>query len=74
MKREDQFGQDVNRLKSDISGWLESRHGELEQAQIEGQFEAEKIDVTQPGRSQSTGYDYIRFHEPSIGWKIFSIV
>ncbi len=50
-----QFGQDVNRLKSDISGWLESRHAELEQAQIEGQFEAEKIDVTQPGRSQSTG-------------------
>ncbi len=50
-----QFGQDVNAVKAIITEWLESRHGELEQAHIESQFESEKADITQPGRMQSNG-------------------
>jgi phenylalanyl-tRNA synthetase alpha chain len=50
-----QFGQDVNKIKGVIAAWLETRHKELELAHIQSQFESEKIDVTQPGRSQSQG-------------------
>ena len=50
-----QFGQDVNAVKAIITEWLESRHGELEQAFMERQFESDKIDITQPGRAQSKG-------------------
>ncbi len=49
------FGEDVNRIKLQITDKIRSRYQELEIQETAGQLEKEKIDVTQPGRGQSTG-------------------
>ncbi|MEA3292565.1 MAG: phenylalanine--tRNA ligase subunit alpha, partial [Pseudomonadota bacterium] len=49
------FGQDVNRAKAEIQGWIGSRQRELEAAELSRQLEEERIDVTQPGRGTGIG-------------------
>ncbi len=50
-----EFGQEVNRIKLRIAELIQSRNQELEVQETDRRLEEEKIDVTQPGRGQSTG-------------------
>ena len=50
-----QAGQVLNALKSQINAAIEARKETLEDAQIDSQLEAERIDVTLPTRAQSAG-------------------
>ncbi len=49
------FGQQVNQLKGQISGWLDQRFAELEQSEMIAKMAGEKIDVTLSGRQQERG-------------------
>ncbi|NNC98861.1 MAG: phenylalanine--tRNA ligase subunit alpha [Gammaproteobacteria bacterium] len=49
------FGQQVNQLKTTIGQWIDSRREILEKTELASQLAAEKIDVTQPGRTQDRG-------------------
>ncbi len=49
------FGQQVNQLKGQISGWLDQRFAELEQSEMIAKIAGEKIDVTLSGRQQERG-------------------
>lgn len=49
------FGQAVNTLKERIQGLMESRREGLENEAVLRQMDSERIDVTQPGRGQSSG-------------------
>ena len=49
------FGQEVNRIKSRITELIQSRDRALQILQTDKRLEEEKIDITQPGRGQSTG-------------------
>ncbi len=49
------FGQEVNLIKSRITELIQSRNQALEILETTRRLEEEKIDVTQPGRGQSTG-------------------
>ncbi len=53
--RRKSFGQEVNRIKLRIADRIQSRKQALEIVETDRRLEAEKIDVTQPGRRQSTG-------------------
>ena len=48
-------GQEINRVKQHIQATLEARRTALESAQLDAQLASEKIDVTLPGRGQSSG-------------------
>lgn len=49
------FGEEVNRVKGEIQRSLQDRHRELEDATVHVRLQGERIDVTQPGRGQTTG-------------------
>lgn len=49
------FGDLVNQIKQELAGLLSARKTELELQQMAAQIEAEKIDVTLPGRGDLTG-------------------
>ncbi len=53
--RRKDFGQEVNRIKLRIAEWIQSADQALSTLETERRLEAERIDVTQPGRSQSIG-------------------
>jgi len=48
-------GQDINRAKQDVQQALEARKESLKAAALEAKLASERIDVTLPGRGQSTG-------------------
>ena len=49
------FGQEINLIKLRITELIQSRNQELDILETTRRLEEEKIDVTQPGRGQSTG-------------------
>jgi phenylalanyl-tRNA synthetase alpha chain len=49
------FGERVNRVKEAVSGLLESRQGQLADAELRRQLAAETIDVSLPGRGMDAG-------------------
>ena len=49
------FGDKVNQVKAEIAGLLQDKKQLLEHAQLAEAIASEKIDVTLPGRGQSTG-------------------
>jgi phenylalanyl-tRNA synthetase alpha chain len=53
------FGKLVNEAKSRLESVLEARIGELKSGELQAQFEAERIDVTMPGRPRSCGLEHI---------------
>ncbi len=48
-------GQDINRAKQDVQQALEARKASLKAAALQTKLASERIDVTLPGRGQSTG-------------------
>jgi phenylalanyl-tRNA synthetase alpha chain len=48
-------GQDINRAKQDVQQAIEARKTSLQAAALEAKLASERIDVTLPGRGQSTG-------------------
>ncbi len=48
-------GQDINRAKQDVQQAIEARKRSLQAAALEAKLASERIDVTLPGRGQSTG-------------------
>ena len=48
-------GQDINRAKQDVQQVLEARKASLQAAALQAKLASERIDVTLPGRGQSTG-------------------
>ena len=48
-------GQDINRAKQDVQQVLEARRASLQAAALQAKLASERIDVTLPGRGQSTG-------------------
>ena len=48
-------GQDINRAKQDVQQALEARKASLKVAALQTKLASERIDVTLPGRGQSTG-------------------
>jgi len=48
-------GQDINRAKQDVQQALEARKLSLQAAALQAKLASERIDVTLPGRGQSTG-------------------
>ncbi len=48
-------GQDINRAKQDVQQALEARKQSLQAAALQAKLASERIDVTLPGRGQSTG-------------------
>jgi len=48
-------GQEINRLKQQVSQALETRRDALQAAQLDAQLTGERIDVTLPGRGQPPG-------------------
>ena len=48
-------GQAINRAKQTLQEALDARRGQLERARLDAQLAAESLDVTLPGRGQSTG-------------------
>ena len=48
-------GQDINRAKQDVQQALEARKASLQAATLQAKLASERIDVTLPGRGQSTG-------------------
>ena len=49
------FGQAVNTLKGQIQARIDCRRNELEGEALERQLEADRVDVTQPGRGERSG-------------------
>ena len=50
-----EVGQEVNRAKQALQTAIETRRGELEQRALAARLEAERVDVTLPGRGLGTG-------------------
>nr|WP_299240943.1 phenylalanine--tRNA ligase subunit alpha [uncultured Halomonas sp.] len=50
-----QAGERINQVKQQLSGEIETRKRELEQTALDARLQGERIDVTLPGRGQSTG-------------------
>jgi phenylalanyl-tRNA synthetase alpha chain len=48
-------GARINAVRDELAGLLETRKGELEEADLARRLAAERIDVTQPGRGQQPG-------------------
>ncbi len=48
-------GQDINRAKQDVQQALEARKASLQAAALQAKLASERVDVTLPGRGQSTG-------------------
>ncbi len=48
-------GQDINRAKQDVQQAIDARKTSLQAAALEAKLASERIDVTLPGRGQSTG-------------------
>ena len=48
-------GQDINRAKQDVQQAIEARKTSLQAAALQAKLASERIDVTLPGRGQSTG-------------------
>nr|WP_298415287.1 phenylalanine--tRNA ligase subunit alpha [uncultured Halomonas sp.] len=48
-------GERINQVKQQLSGEIETRKRELEQRALDARLQSERIDVTLPGRGQSTG-------------------
>lgn len=48
-------GQDINRAKQDVQTAIETRRSSLQAAALEAKLAGERIDVTLPGRGQSSG-------------------
>nr|WP_298372457.1 phenylalanine--tRNA ligase subunit alpha [uncultured Halomonas sp.] len=50
-----QAGERINQAKQQLSGEIETRKRELEQRALNARLKSERLDVTLPGRGQSTG-------------------
>ena len=48
-------GQAINRAKQALQAAIEARRGDLESARLNARLEAERVDVTLPGRGQAPG-------------------
>lgn len=53
------FGKSLNEAKARLEAYLAERQGELKAAERAVQFEAERIDITMPGRRASAGREHI---------------
>ncbi len=53
------FGQSVNEAKARVQTLLDERVQSLRSGELEAQFEAEKLDVTMPGRRMHTGNAHV---------------
>ncbi|MBI1756278.1 MAG: phenylalanine--tRNA ligase subunit alpha [Fimbriimonas ginsengisoli] len=53
------FGQKVNEIKQRLQALIESRERELKSTEHASQFEAERIDVTMPGRLWRSGQQHV---------------
>lgn len=53
------FGKAVNELKSELAEAINQRHVTLEEQELAAQFEAERLDVTMPGRRPRLGYHHV---------------
>jgi len=53
------FGQAVNAAKSNVESAIATKEESLKQAERQIQFEAERIDVTMPGRPMRVGYEHV---------------
>jgi phenylalanyl-tRNA synthetase alpha chain len=53
------FGQKVNQAKADLQSLIDEREQGLKQAEQGQRFEAERIDVTMPGRPVRMGYEHV---------------
>lgn len=49
------YGEQVNRAKDQIGAWLDSRKAALSDAELSTKLASERIDVTLPGRGETTG-------------------
>src|SRR4051794_37156557 len=53
------FGQQVNEAKGHVEEKLALRQAQLKESEREIQFQAERLDVTMPGRQTATGYQHV---------------
>jgi phenylalanyl-tRNA synthetase alpha chain len=53
------FGKALNDAKGRLEGLIEERLGEVRERELAAQFEAERIDVTMPGRPVTRGREHI---------------
>lgn len=53
------FGAKVNDAKGRLQAMIDERTATLKQGEFAAQFEAERIDVTMPGRSTRIGYEHV---------------
>jgi phenylalanyl-tRNA synthetase alpha chain len=53
------FGQAVNRVKSELAGAIERRRGELSTTEVGAKIEKEAVDVTMPGRFYQIGWPHV---------------
>ncbi len=49
------YGEQVNRAKEQVSGWLDARKSTLADAELNAKLAGERIDVTLPGRGEGRG-------------------
>ena len=49
------YGEQVNRAKDQVSGWLDARKTTLADAELGAKLAGERIDVTLPGRGETAG-------------------
>ena len=60
------YGEQVNRAKDQIGAWLDSRKAALSDAELSAKLAGERIDVTLPGRGETTGDTRYRPHQHSV--------
>lgn len=53
------FGAKVNEAKARLQALIEQRTADLKTGELQAQFEAERIDVTMPGRDTRIGYEHV---------------
>lgn len=53
------FGAKVNEAKARLQSLIEQRTADLKTGELQAQFEAERIDVTMPGRDTRIGYEHV---------------
>ena len=53
------FGQRVNEAKAAVEAAIADREASISAVELEAQFEAERIDVTMPGRPLRVGYEHV---------------
>ena len=53
------FGAKVNDAKARLQGLIDGRTNDLRSGELQAQFEAERIDLTMPGRPVRMGYEHV---------------